>query len=184
MNPVTTNQVNGLNMDQAHETVEALQNDPSLGKFVFRARNQWKDGALNEASINGFFGTHEEHDRGAGFVIPMDEPPLLLGEDRGANPVEVVLAALSGCMTTTMALHGAAEGVTIEAMDSELEGHLDVNGFLGLDPEVRRGYQGIQVKFRVKSDASEEQIQELLSRSPVFDILANPTPIDVVVGKM
>jgi uncharacterized OsmC-like protein len=183
MNPITTNLVNGLNMDQAHETVEALQNDPSLGKFVFRASNQWKDGALNEASIDGFFGTHQEHGREEGFVIPMDEPPPLLGEDRGANPVEVVLAALSGCMTTTAALHGAAEGVTIESMDSELEGHIDVNGFLGLDPEIRRGFQGIQVTFRVKSDASEEQIRDLLRRSPVFDILTNPTPIDIVVEK-
>ena len=104
---------------------------------------------------------------------------MLLGEDEGANPVEFVLHALAGCMTTTMVYHAAARGINIESVESELEGDLDLHGFLRLDENVRNGYQNVRVSFKVKSDASPEQLADLARISPVFDIVSNAVPIEV-----
>ena len=109
------------------------------------------------------------------------EPPVLLGQDEGANPVEYVLHALAGCMTTTMVYHAAARGITIESVETELEGDLDLHGFLRIDDTVRNGYENVRVKFKVKSDASPEQLEDLAKISPVFDIVSNPVPVAVSI---
>lgn len=104
---------------------------------------------------------------------------MLLGQDQGANPVEYVLHALAGCMTTTMVYHAAASGITIESVETELEGNLDLHGFLRLDENVRNGYENIRVNFKVKSDATPEQLADLARISPVFDIVSNPVNVSV-----
>jgi uncharacterized OsmC-like protein len=109
---------------------------------------------------------------------------VLLGEDNGPNPVEYVLAGLSGCMTTTLAYHAAGRGHKIEAISSEFEGDIDLRGLLDIDPNVRSGYREIRVKFKVKGDIDEATIQELVRKSPVFDTLANPVRIVVDVEKV
>ena len=112
-----------------------------------------------------------------------DEPPVLLGKDQGANPVEYALAALNGCLTTTLIYHAAAQGIKIDEVESTLSGDLDIQGLLGMSEKVRNGYEKIKVTFKVKSDAPEEKIKELVDlaqkRSPVFDIISHPTPIEV-----
>jgi uncharacterized OsmC-like protein len=122
------------------------------------------------------------------FKLEIDEPPLLLGEDYGANPVEYVLTALSGCLTSSLIYHAAAQGITIEEVESELEGDLDLRGFLGLSDEVRNGYNSIDVKFKVKADAPQEKIDELIElaqkRSPVFDIVSHPVQVTVRAEKV
>ena len=109
---------------------------------------------------------------------------MLLGEDNGANPVEFVLAGLSGCMTTTLAYHAASRGLELEEISSEFEGDIDLHGLLDLDPDVRSGYREIRVKFRVKGDADEETIRELVRKSPVYDTLAQPVRIKIDVEKV
>src|SRR5690606_14566582 len=110
----------------------------------------------------GFYGCRaEDTTRTAPFVLDADEPPVLLGQDIGANPVEFILHALVACMTTTLVYHAAARGIKIEAVDSELEGDLDLRGFLNLAKDVRKGYQEIRVKMRVKSQAMQATLQEL-----------------------
>ena len=107
---------------------------------------------------------------------------MLLGEDHGANPVEYALAALNGCLTTSLIYHATAQGVNIEEVETTLSGDLDLHGFLGMDESVRNGYEKIQVNFRIKSDAPEEKLRELglaQRRSPVFDIVSHPTPVEV-----
>jgi uncharacterized OsmC-like protein len=117
------------------------------------------------------------------FVFEKDEPPVLLGEDHGANPVEYVLAALDGCLTTSLIYHAAAQGIKIDEVETSFSGDLNLHGFLWLNENIRNGYEKIKVTFKIKADASKEKLQELVQlaqkRSPVFDIVSNPTPVEV-----
>ncbi|MDC6365125.1 MULTISPECIES: OsmC family protein [Flavobacteriaceae] len=181
----TANIKNGVNVDQLVETINAVQGDPKLAKFQFRAKNNWIDGGHCITSIKEYYGVGEEHtERKEGaFTMEADHVEVLLGEDKAPNPGEIVLHALGSCLTGAMAYHAAANGIDIEGMESTLEGGVDLHGFLGLDPEVRKGYEGIKVTFKVKSDASEEQLRNLAQFSPVFDMLTNPTPVTIEFEK-
>ncbi len=176
------NLVNGVDVTALGEVVETVKNQPAIAKFQFRAKNRWIDGGHNRSSIKEFHGAgQEDTTRTEAFVLDNAEPPVLLGQDQGPNPVEYVLHALAGCMTTTMVYHAAARGIHIESVESELEGDLDLHGFLRMDDSVRNGYENIRVKFNVKSDATKEELAELARISPVFDIVSNPVPVDVAV---
>lgn len=175
---------NGVNVTRLEETIGALQQDPGLALFKFRARNRWDTGGHNHATVDSFYGTRQEMAHLQPFHFETDEPVQLLGNDRGANPVEYVLAGLSGCMTTTLAYHAAARGLDIEAIQSQFEGDIDLQGLLDLDPTARPGYREIRVKFRVKGGIDEATIQELLRKSPVYDTLANPVRIKIEVEKV
>jgi uncharacterized OsmC-like protein len=175
---------NGVNVTKLAATIRAIEQQPELAQFKFRARNQWDTGGHNVATVDSFYGTCQEMEHQRPFVMDADEPAVLLGEDNGANPVEFVLAGLSGCMTTTLAYHAAGRGLKIEEISSEFEGDIDLQGLLDLDPNVRPGYREIRVKFKVKGDADEATIQELVRKSPVFDTLANPVKIIIEVEKV
>jgi uncharacterized OsmC-like protein len=175
--------INGVNLVQLTENVSAIKKDPKLAQFKFRAKNKWVFGGHNQVSIGQFYGTNQEHRLDQTFKLEADEPPVLLGEDRGPNPVEYVLAGLSACMTTTLAYHAAARGYRIESIESEYEGDLDLHGFLCLRDDVRKGYQNIRIKFKVKGDIPEAMISELLQISPVHDIVTNRVPVSVEVEK-
>ena len=174
---------NGVNVTALRDTIAAVKSDPELADFKFRASNEWEDGSRNVATVRDFHGTKVDHDHQETMHVRMDEPPTLLGEDTGLNPVEVLLSALSGCMTTTLAYHSANLGLDLEHVESEYEGDIDLKGFLGIDPKVRKGYKEIRVKFRVKGDVTEEQAKALLQNSPVFDAISNPVPIRIEVVK-
>ena len=165
-------------------TINAIRQQPELAQFKFRARNQWDTGAHNVATVYDFYGTCQEMEHKQPFTMHADEPAVLLGEDQGANAAEAVLAGLSACLTGTLAYHSASRGLNLESIESEYEGDVDLQGFLDLDPNVRPGYREIRVKFRVKGDADEATIQELLHKSPVYDTLANPVKIKIEVEKV
>jgi uncharacterized OsmC-like protein len=174
--------VNGVDVARLGQTVEAVQREPSLAACQFRAVNRWVGGGHNRSTIQGFYGAVEEdRTRAAAFVLDADEPPLLLGKDQGANPVEFVLHALAACLTTSMIYHAAARGIRIDSVESRLDGDLDLRGFLGVSDNVRRGYQQIRVKFQVASDAAADELQQLTTYSPVFDIVSNPVPVSVSI---
>lgn len=175
---------NGVNVTKLAATIKAVNQQPQLAQFKFRARNQWQNGSQNEATVDSFYGTCQEMEHKKPFQFQADEPAVLLGQDDGANPVEFVLAGLSGCMTTTLAYHAAGRGLNIESIESEYEGDIDLHGLLDLDPNVRPGYREIRVKFKVKGDPDPATIQELLRKSPVYDTLANPVRIKVEVEKV
>jgi uncharacterized OsmC-like protein len=166
---------NGVNVTKLGQTIKAVQQQSELAQFKFRARNRWNTGGHNQATVNDFYGACQEMEHKSPFVFDADEPAVLLGEDNGANPVEFVLAGLSGCMTTTLAYHAASRGFNIEDIQSEFEGDIDLHGLLDLDPNIRSGYREIRVKFKVKGDVDEATIQELVRKSPVYDTLANPS---------
>ena len=174
--------VNGVNVEQLGSTIKAIQNKPDLAKFKFRATNKWIIGGHNQTTIKEFYGAgQEDTSRTEPFVLEADEPPVLLGEDNGANPVEFVLHALASCLTTSMVYHAAAQGIKIDEVESQYEGDLDLHGFLDLSRDVRKGYQNIRVNFKVKSDAPAEKLRELMKHSPVFDIVTNPVPVSISV---
>lgn len=174
--------INGVDTRALFDTIDAVRADERLAEFRFRASNEWLSGGHNRSTIMGFYGCRaEDATRTRPFVMDADEPPVLLGEDAGANPVEYVLHALAACLTTTMAYHAAARGIEIASIESKLEGDLDLRGFLGLSDEVRKGYREIRVDFRVQSDASASTLRQLAQFSPVFDIVSNSLPVIVRV---
>ncbi|KAA2286295.1 OsmC family protein [Arenimonas fontis] len=180
--PAPARVINGVDTDALFATIDAVKADPGLAEFQFRADNRWLDGGHNRSTIKGFRGCRQEDQtRTAPFVMDADEPPVLLGRDAGANPVEYVLHALAACLTTTMVYHAAARGIAIRGIESRLEGDLDLRGFLGLDDTVRKGYREVRVLFDVDSDASPEVLRELAKYSPVYDIVSNSLPVKVQV---
>lgn len=182
--PVTGRSVNGVNVETLMGTVNAIQADPALGACRFRATNAWLDGAHNRSTVTGFYGAKQELDHKQVFTMDADEPAILAGNDAGANPVEHLLHALASCLTTSMVAHAAVRGIHIRALESELEGDLDLRGFLGLDPSVPKGYTAIRAKFRVEADPKDmDGIRELAQFSPVFNTLVRGTRVDVSVER-
>ena len=189
MNPQTAtqdtiNQTNGLDMEALVGTVEAVKQDPSLGAFEFRATNQWINGGENRSRIKEFYGAgSEDESRTDAFEFTNGEPPVLLGANEGANPVEFLLHALAGCVTTTTVLHAAARGIQIERLSTELVGTIDVQGLLALDDTVPVGYEQIQIKMDIKADCSDDELDELLAfakdHSPVCNTICRPVPVTV-----
>lgn len=179
---MTTNLVNGVDLHRLTETVAAVQAQPDLAQFRFRATNEWVDGGHNRSTVRNFYGVgQEDTSRKAAFTVEADEPDVLLGTDKGANPVEYLLHALAACMTTSMVHHAAARGITIESIESEFEGDLDLQGFLGLDDTVRPGYENIRATFKVKADATAEQLEELFRFSPVHNSVCHPVNVEAKV---
>ena len=179
--------VNGLDTTQMYETVEALKAQPTLARFQFRNRNQWIDGGENRSEIQGFYGAGKEDDsRKEPFVFTNGEPPVLLGNNEGANPVEYLLHALAGCVTTTFVLHATARGIKVESIATEVEGDMDLQGLLGLDESVSPGYEQIRMKMDIKADCSDETLAELFDyvrdHSPVCTTICKPVPVAVERG--
>lgn len=175
--------LNGVNVTRLMETIEAVSAQPELGKFEFRAKSKWIDGGHYMSTIDSFYGAGKEDAHDKPFILYGDEPEVLLGIDRGPNPVEFVLHGLAGCLSTTFVYYAAAEGVKIDEIEYTLEGDIDIRGLLGITKEVRPGYQNIRVTFHVKSDAPVKKLQELVKlaqmRSPVFNTVSEPVPVDV-----
>ena len=181
----TTNMPNGVNVPQLMQTIQAIQQDPTLAQFQFRARNRWLGGTHNRAIVKDFYGAGKEDDlRTDPYVMDCDEPPVLTGKDEGANPVEYLLAALSGCVTTTMAVHAASRGIEIDSIEPKLEGDLDVRGFMGLSKDVPTGYQRIRITMKVKTDADAQKLKELAMFSPVYGTITRPTPVEIDIVKV
>jgi uncharacterized OsmC-like protein len=172
--------INGIDVIEFKNTVQAVKAQPELGKFQFRASNRWDTGGYNRTSIKGFYGAGEEHGaQDRTFVLEADEPPVLLGEDRTATPVEYLLHALASCLTSTIIYKAAARGITIESVESKLEGDLDARAFLEVSNDERKGYQNIRVTFKVKSDASPKVLKECAGFSPVLDVISHGTPVSL-----
>ncbi|MBN2430137.1 MAG: OsmC family protein [Acidobacteria bacterium] len=179
--------INGVNVSDLFETIEHVKGKPELAKFTFRVGNRWLEGGHNRTSINEFDGACQRHARRRPFVLDADEPPVLLGEDRGANPVEYALTALAACVTTGIVFHAAARGIRLKRVESQLEGFIDLQGFLGIDPNVRNGYEGVRMTFHIEADASESELEEICALgptfSPVYDIFTNKVPVTVELAK-
>jgi uncharacterized OsmC-like protein len=176
----TTDKVNGVDVGKLFETIEAIKQTPGLATFKFRLDNEWMTCGHNRSTIKNFYGAgREDASRTEPFVLDADEPPVLLGTDKGANPVEYLLHALAACVTTSMVYHAEVE--------SRVEGDIDLRGFLGLDESIPRGYSDIRIKFKIKADVPDERLEELVrlgpTFSPVFDTVTRPVNVSVTLDK-
>jgi uncharacterized OsmC-like protein len=182
----TNHHPNGVNVQQLVDTIHAIQATPDLAQFKFRAANQWIAGGHSRTTIQSFYGAgSEDSSRAAPFVLEGDEPPVLLGGNAGPNAVEVILHALASCLAVGFVYNAAAQGITVEELEFDLEGDIDLHGFLGLSDTVRPGYQGIRLTYRVNSDTPREKLEALCEyaqkTSPVLDIIRNPVPVSITL---
>lgn len=179
--------VNGVDVDQLMETIELIKKQPEIAKFKFRAGNTWIEGTHNRATVKSFYGAGKEDDTRDPLVFEIDEPPVLLGANRGANPVEYLLVALSGCVTTSLVAHAAARGIEIRAVSSRLEGDIDLRGFLGISESVPVAYQEIRIFFKIDADISDQQKEELIAMgekySPVYNTVTRAVPVKGLLDK-
>jgi len=177
-----SNRVNGINLEVLNATVQAIQGDPELGKCRFRARNTWIDANHNCTTVSGFYGAKQENAHKQDFELHADEPPILAGNDEGANPVEHLLHALASCVTTSLVAHAAVKGIHIEELEAAVEGDIDLRGFLGLDPKVPKGYTNIRMTYTVKTDENNlRKLKTLAKFSPVYNTLIHGTQVDIQV---
>jgi len=175
---------NGIDTAQVYGTLDVLKAQPEAARFEFRVRNRWIDGTHSRSTIHGFWGAGaEDVSRTEPFVVDASEPPVLFGQNEAPNPAEYLLHALAGCLTLTIVNVAAARKVELHEVSSSLTGVLDARGATGIDDSYRNGFDGIDVTFTIKGDASPEKLRELvdraLARSVVYDMITNGVPVTV-----
>jgi uncharacterized OsmC-like protein len=178
--------LNGVNTPTLFATLDAVKANPDLAKFQFRATNRWLSGTHNRTAIRGFYGAgQEDATRAADFTYDADHPAVLVGTGNGPTPVEFLLHAIAACLTSGLANIAAARGVKLHEVSSTVEGDIDLLGILGLSKQVRNGYQGIRVSFRIAGDAPDEVLRGLVeqskARSAVYDVFTNGVPVSIDV---
>lgn len=171
---------NGVDVETLFATLDAVKSNPQIAKFQFRAANRWVSGTNSRSTIHGFHGAMQELTHVEPRTYEADHPAVLVGQDRGPTPVEFLLHALASCLTAGIANIAAARGVQLTEVSSTVEGDIDLMGLLGLDPEVRNGYQGIRVSFRLRGDDPEalrRVLEQSKSRSAVLDVITTGVPV-------
>jgi uncharacterized OsmC-like protein len=178
--------LNGVDIGRVFATVDAVKAHPAAARFQFRTAHRWISGTHSRAVVNAFYGVGEEQERGRDHVIDSDHPEILVGEDNGPSPAEHLLQALGACLTAGLANVAAARGIRLGEVTCTVEGDIDLRGILGLDDDVRNGFEEIRVVFHVSGDAEAEELAKLVSRSQrrsaVFDVLTHGVPVSVSVA--
>jgi len=177
--------MNGVDVPTLFATINAVGEQPELAKFQFRASNRWIRGTHSRTRIEGFSGAGGEHEQTDDFVYDGDHPPVLCGQGNAPSPVEYLLHALATCITAGIGNIASARGIELQSVESRVEGDLDVRGLLGLSDDVRNGYQGIRLRFKVKGDASADKLRQVVeqsrARSAVYDVLTHGVPVAIDV---
>ena len=176
---------NGVNVAALLEAREALTAMPEAAQFKWRATCDWQDGTHSSSKVEGFFGLGEEQTHVKSFSFDSDHPEIFASEDKGATPVEFVLVGLAGCLTAGIAAVAQNRDIQLKSVKATLEAPMDIQGILGIDSDVRNGFDGVTVSYEIDADASQEDIEALVAqsqkRSAVFDIITNPTNVTVKV---
>jgi uncharacterized OsmC-like protein len=178
---------NGVNVAALLGAREALKGAPEAARFKWRATSEWLKGTHSRATVDGFFGLGGEQMHRQTYQFDSDHPEVFASEDKGATPVELVLVGLAGCLTAGIAAVAQNRNIQLHSVKATLEGGMDLQGILGIDPNVRNGFDGIKVHYEIDADASAQEIAALVAqsqkRSAVFDIIANPTDVTVTTSK-
>lgn len=176
---------NGVDTPNLFATIGAVAAQRALAKFQFRATTRWIKGTHARTTIEGFSGAGGEHNHKQSHSYDADHPAVLVGADNGPTPVEFVLHALGCCLMAGVANIAAARRIDLYEVVAKVEGDIDLQGLLGLNDEVRNGYEGIRVRFEIKGDAPPEKLREIVEqsrhRSAVFDVLTRPVPVEITV---
>lgn len=175
---------NGVDIEALFTTLDAVKSNPQIAQFQFRATNRWVSGTNSRSTIHGFYGALQEMAHVEPRTYGADHPAVLVGKDSGSTPVEFLLHALAACLTAGIANIAAARGVQLSEVSSTVEGDIDLMGLLGLDPEVRNGFQQIRVSFRLRGDdpdALRRVLEQSKARSAVLDVITNGVPVSIEV---
>lgn len=171
--------VNGINLDDLYALIDSVRNDASKGKTNWHVNTTWRGQTRSRAEITGFALGGEQISRR--FSVDIDEPCELGGTNQFANPQEYLMAALNACMTVGYVAQCAIRGITLESLEIETEGEIDIRGFLGIDPDVAAGYESLNYTVRIKGDGTEEQFAEIheavMATSPNFYNLSRPVAL-------
>jgi len=177
---------NGVNVEALLAAREALKSAPEAAKFKWRAACLWRNGTHSQTTIQGFHGLGEEQKHKTEFSFEADHPEIFASEDLGATPIEYVLVGLASCLTAGVAAVAQNRGIQLRSVEAKLEGSMDIQGILGIDSDVRNGYDDIRVTFHIDADAPRKEIEALVAqsqkRSAVYDVLTNPTNVTVEVA--
>jgi uncharacterized OsmC-like protein len=178
---------NGVNVEALLGAKEALDAAPEGAKFTWRATNKWVKGTHSRTNVKGFYGLGGEQSHKTEFTFEADHPEIFASEDNGATPVEMVLTGLASCLTAGVAAIAQFRNIQLRSVTATLEGGMDIYGILGIDSDVRNGFDGIKVTYKIDADATEDELKALVAqsqkRSAVFDIVTNPTNVTVEVTK-
>jgi uncharacterized OsmC-like protein len=177
---------NGVNVAALLDAREALSQAPEAAKFTWRASCEWVNGTHSRSKIEGFYGLGQEQKHKKEFTFDADHPEIFASEDNGATPVEMVLAGLASCLTAGVASVAQNRNIQLRSVKATLEAPMDLYGILGIDSDVRNGFEGIKVTYDIDADASKEEIEAVVAqsqkRSAVYDVITNPTNVTVVVA--
>ncbi len=178
---------NGVNVAALLDARAALTEAPEAAQFQWRATCEWIKGTHSKSSVTSFFGLGEEQNHRTEYTFDADHPEIFASEDNGATPVELVLVGLASCITAGVAAVAQHREIQLRSVKATLEAGMDIQGILGIDSDVRNGFDGIKVNYEIDADASQEDIEALVAqsqkRSAVFDIVTNPTNVTVAVNK-
>ncbi|OGA17197.1 MAG: osmotically inducible protein C [Betaproteobacteria bacterium RIFCSPLOWO2_02_FULL_63_19] len=178
---------NGVNVTALLGAREALAEAPEAARFKWRATSEWLKGTHSRATVDGFYGLGGEQKHRQSYQFCTDHPEVFASEDNGATPVEMVLVGLAGCLSAGIAAVAQHRNIQLHSVKATLEAGMDLQGILGIDPNVRNGFDGIKVHYEIDADATAEQIAALVAqsqkRSAVFDVITNPTDVTVTASK-
>jgi len=178
---------NGVNVDALLDARAALTEAPEAAQFQWRAKCEWVKGTHSRSTVEGFFGLGEEQNHRSQFTFDADHPEVFASEDHGATPVEIVLASLASCLTAGIASVAQHRNIQLRSVTATIEGGMDIQGILGIDSDVRNGFDGIKVSYDIDADATPDEIKAVVAqsqkRSAVFDVITNPTNVTVEVSR-
>ncbi|WP_409409496.1 OsmC family protein [Acidithiobacillus ferriphilus] len=186
---VNNTALNGVDINQLGKTVQAVKDNTALAKCQFRTTTQWISGAHAQTHVQGFYGLGQEyHSRSTPFIIESDEPTALMGTNKGANPVELLLTGLAACITVGLVYNAAARGISLDELKIEISGEIDLQGFMGLSESVRPGFNDISVYCHLKSASPDSDLLDLIEYvkrvSPVHNTISQPTPVEVIFQRL
>lgn len=174
--PATITNVNGIDTDALRGAMSAIAQDPAQGIAKFEVKTSWTGGTRSDTKVSSWSLGGERKPRN--FSICTDEPPELLGQGIDPNPQEVLMAGLNACMTVGYVAGCAMKGIELESLSIETEGELDLRGFLGLDENVKPGYDEIRYVVRIKGNGTPEQFEDVhrtvMATSPNFWNVSRP----------
>ncbi len=177
---------NGVNVEALLDARKALSEAPEAAQFQWRAKCEWVKGTHSRSTVEGFFGLGEEQQHRSTFTFDADHPEVFASEDHGATPVEIVLAGLASCLTAGIASVAQLREIQLRSVSATVEGGMDIQGILGMDSDVRPGFDGIKVTYKIDADATPDEIKAIVAqsqkRSAVFDVVTNPTNVSVEVN--
>jgi len=185
---ITTNAPvdNGINLQALLDARIALTDEPDLAQFTWRASSTWQNGTHSYSTVETFGGLGGEQSHKQAFGYDCDHPECFASEDNGPTPTEYILVGLAGCLTAGIASVATMRGIQLRSVSAELEADMDVLGVLGLDPEIRNGFEAIRVHYTIDADASQEDLEALVAqsqkRSAVYDVITNPVNVTVQVA--